>query len=137
MGRILNEIFRKVDFVARYGGDEFIVCLPNTTCDEARRSGERLYKSLEKAKYFVPAIERLLGRNIKVPKDKRFGFSIGISCTTCNNDPSDLEETLVDADQALYYSKHHKKGTISIWSEVKDKIESNAVAETSIVKDMH
>lgn len=137
MGRILNEIFRTVDFVARYGGDEFVVCLPNTTCDEARRSGERLYKSLEKAKYFVPAIERLLGRNIKVPKDKRFGFSIGISCTTCNNDPSDLEETLVDADQALYYSKHHKKGTISIWSEVKDKIESNAVAETSIVKDMH
>ena len=66
-----------------------------------------------------------------------FGFSIGISCTTDNKDPSDLEETMVDADQALYYSKHNKKGTISVWSEVKDKIESGTVAETSIVKDMH
>lgn len=136
MGRILNEVFRKVDFVARYGGDEFVVCLPNTSCQEARRSGERLYQCLKDANYFIPALERLLGRNIKVPKEKTFGFSIGISCTTDNKDPSDLEETMVDADQALYYSKHHKKGTISVWSEVKDKIESGAVAETSIVKDM-
>ena len=25
MGKLLNEIFRKVDFVSRYGGDEFVI----------------------------------------------------------------------------------------------------------------
>lgn len=122
MGHLLNEVFRRVDFVSRYGGDEFVIVLPNTTCEEAKRSGERLYDALEKADYFIPELEHLLERKIKIPKEKRLGFSIGVSCTVSNADVTDIEETMVNADQALYYSKQHGKGIISIWPDVKDKI---------------
>ncbi len=125
MGHLLSYVFRKVDFVSRYGGDEFVIVLPNTSCKEAKRSGERLYEALHKSSYFVPDLEHLLGRKLKISKDKRLGFSIGISCTTANVDVTDIEETLVNADQALYYSKAHGKGIISIWSDVKDKIEAS------------
>ncbi|MBQ1949664.1 MAG: hypothetical protein II367_05870, partial [Treponema sp.] len=66
--------------------------------------------------------EHLLERKIKIPKEKRLGFSIGVSCTVSNADVTDIEETMVNADQALYYSKQHGKGIISIWPDVKDKI---------------
>lgn len=125
MGHLLSDVFRKIDFVSRYGGDEFVIVLPNTTCEEAKRSAERLYESLEKSKYFIPDLEHLLERNLNIPKEKRLGFSVGISCTTDNEDFTDIEETMVNADQALYYSKQHNKGIISIWSEVKDKIAEN------------
>jgi diguanylate cyclase (GGDEF)-like protein len=39
---VLIRTLRRRDFVARYGGDEFVVILPSTTLAEARAIGERL-----------------------------------------------------------------------------------------------
>ncbi|QAT48503.1 GGDEF domain-containing protein [Caproiciproducens sp. NJN-50] len=36
------------DWAARYGGDEFVICLKNTGGDGARRISERIYRDLEK-----------------------------------------------------------------------------------------
>ncbi len=43
---ILQRNTRKVDYVARYGGDEFAVILPDTTCDDARHARERILADL-------------------------------------------------------------------------------------------
>ncbi|GGM74134.1 GGDEF domain-containing protein [Dactylosporangium sucinum] len=39
---VLNRVMRKGDFVARYGGDEFVVVLPTTSAGEAREISRRI-----------------------------------------------------------------------------------------------
>ena len=59
---LLTDVYRKVDFVARFGGDEFVILLPNTDCAEACLAAERLKAALQKQEYFVPALEEHLGK---------------------------------------------------------------------------
>ncbi len=123
--KLLKEIYRKVDFVARFGGDEFVVVLPNTNCSEAVLAANRLCEGLVEKEHFIPDLENLLGKKIIIPKCKKLGFSMGISSNTDNEDISDLDTTMTNADKALYYSKQHKKGTVTIWADIKDKFNGN------------
>lgn len=45
---------------------------------------------------------------------------MGICSNADNEDTSDLDETMTRADQALYYAKQHKKGSVVIWNEVEE-----------------
>src|SRR5690606_38317970 len=42
----LVRTLRRRDFLARYGGDEFVVILPSTTLAEAQQIGERLVNAV-------------------------------------------------------------------------------------------
>src|SRR5207237_4880674 len=46
VGRILEQKCRHSNVVARYGGDEFVVLMPETALDEAQILGERLRAAL-------------------------------------------------------------------------------------------
>ena len=43
---VLNRVMRKGDFVARYGGDEFVVVLPTTSAGEAREISRRIVSAV-------------------------------------------------------------------------------------------
>lgn len=118
--RLLKSVYRKVDFVSRFGGDEFVVVLPNTTCLEARHAAERLQKALEKARHFIPDLETLLDKKIIIKPKYLLGFSMGICSNSDTDDMTDMETAMINADHALYYSKQHNKGGVSIWSEIKE-----------------
>ena len=45
--RILEDSIRKIDILGRYGGDEFLLILPETRIEEARMVAERIRKSLQ------------------------------------------------------------------------------------------
>lgn len=120
--KLLKNIYRKVDFVARFGGDEFVIVLPNTNCIEARRAAERLQEGLEKKDHFIPELEQMLNKKLAIPENRKLGFSMGIAANSDEEDISDLNTTMINADKALYYSKQHKKGTVTIWSDIKDKV---------------
>ena len=44
---ILNETFREYDIIGRIGGEEFAVCMPDTSINDAYNACERCRKSLE------------------------------------------------------------------------------------------
>jgi diguanylate cyclase (GGDEF)-like protein len=90
--QVLQSVFRKQDIIARMGGDEFIVLLPNANPGLA----EVIQKRIEKA---------IAADNGADPQD-RLSLSIGIA--TCNKGEL-LREAIQKADQAMYEMKaeHH------------------------------
>jgi len=83
----------------RWGGDEFVVALPDFSTEEAQVTAERIRVAVEQAK---------LGGNVAVTA------SIGV----CGNDRTDSksgEEILAFADQAMYQSKQSGKNRVTTW----------------------
>lgn len=85
----LKEMVREYDMLVRFGGEEFLVLLPDTGREEAVALAERIRKEIEAA----PVTIGLL--NIK------FTVSIGVyTDTDCN-----LETAISKSDKALYKAK--------------------------------
>lgn len=119
---LLARNFRKVDFVSRYGGDEFVVVLQKTSCAQAEKILAAVHEKLKDEKYFLPELEKFLGKKISVPENRLVGFSAGL-CSSLDLAPGQNLHAAIDfADKALYFSKKNRKGTSAIFSNIKEKI---------------
>ncbi|MBE7417811.1 MAG: diguanylate cyclase [Ideonella sp.] len=90
---------RPVDHVARFGGEEFVVLLPTTPCDEAQQVLTRLQRQLS-ASLFMHE-----GREVFVT------FSAGV---TAWRPAEPLDAALERADRALYEAKRTGKNRTCI-----------------------
>lgn len=93
----MKKNLRAQDVVARWGGEEFLILLPETALDEAAQIAERLRQSIAST-----SIE-LSGEPITVT------FSAGVSSTLSNRDVRILCKT---ADEALYIAKQTRNRVI-------------------------
>lgn len=93
----IAKILRKYDICGRYGGDEFVVILPETEKSQAYIVAERISADVEKmAKELINEIN--------------IGVSIGISSYTGNkNSDITVENLLKKADEAMYKLKRAQK----------------------------
>lgn len=120
---LLRETCRKIDFISRYGGDEFVIIMIDTNASEGKRVYNRLYECLRQHEYFLPQIKALLNRDdIDVPENRRLGFSMGISTNQDVEKCDDIDLVVQNADKALYYTKNNSKGSVSVWAEIKDMV---------------
>lgn len=95
----LRNQLRPKDSLTRYGGEEFVILLPEISIEEARSIGERLRQSLERISSFYSPIGILPGVTI----------SIGLA----QMQPSDsLQALLSRADEALYQAKQAGRNRI-------------------------
>ena len=92
----LREILRPPDFVARIGGDEFIVIQPSGTPPE-----QSAHLARRIAAGFVPGFQ-VDGHDVNV------GVSIGIAVYPHDGDTADM--LMKNADLALYHAKEHARG---------------------------
>ncbi|MCR5494769.1 MAG: GGDEF domain-containing protein [Treponema sp.] len=129
--RLLKETCRQIDFIARFGGDEFVIVMVDTNESEAKRVYERLNEKLQKSDYFIADLKQLLGVNtLEIPKKRLLGFSMGVSTNFDIDEEFNLNKVLENADKALYYSKENCKGSCSIWNEIRDKIKKGTKSRT-------
>lgn len=92
MSEFLTDEFRQEDMIARIGGDEFVVFLPETDEDTASKIKDRV-------------LEHLAALNESM-RDFKLDFSLGVHTA---NKGEDLFEALKKADKAMYDIKRKKK----------------------------
>jgi len=95
--KIAKEELRLTDHIARMGGEEFLIILPNTPLDEAAQIVTRLQRSLTK-KYFLDNNEKVL-----------ITFSAGVAERAAGESQ---EASIARADAAMYEAKQRGKNRV-------------------------
>jgi diguanylate cyclase (GGDEF)-like protein len=95
----LRRAVRATDFIARYGGDEFAVILPETDMDAARLVAEKLRQSLATC-------------DLRMPNTTQRYISASMGLAVFPHDTSVPEKLIEIADKRLYQAKHTRWGTI-------------------------
>lgn len=109
IAQMLSALVRKEDVLTRYGDEEFIVILPETTEQQAMIFAERFRSDVEKME-FIPANE-----------EERHPITIsgGISSFPCAEDIEEDSNTLIRyAEHALYNAKQSGKNKIVEFSKM-------------------
>jgi two-component system cell cycle response regulator len=91
---------RGIDLACRYGGEEFVVVMPDTDTGFAYTVAERLRQSIELTPFPIS----------RAPHKINITASIGIASSTGGNDSSD--KLLHRADQALYRAKREGRNRV-------------------------
>ena len=95
-----RELIRDTDTIGRYGGEEFVIVLPDTDAEAAHIAAERLHQGVTEA-----------GRTMSFSDKLHVTASIGIA--TATPDVPDFAALVVRADHAHYVAKHNGKNQIS------------------------
>jgi diguanylate cyclase (GGDEF)-like protein len=104
LAEICHKSVRADDLIGRYGGEEFVIILPNTLLPRAREISERLRKDIETAPFHDGK-----GNSINLT------ISVGIYCD--NAVGRSFQSALEDADIALYQAKHEGRNQIMVFQE--------------------
>jgi diguanylate cyclase len=95
--RVIKDTLRSMDVIARFGGEEFMIVLPETPLDEAIHTVTRVQRELTK-RIFMHDNQRLL-----------LTFSAGVAMRAPNEDQQAL---IKRADDALYKAKKAGKNRV-------------------------
>ena len=99
-GQLIVRNLRNVDIATRYGGDEFVVILPETSKQHAVLVAERLREAISKHHF-------LKDRGLSI----QFTASFGVA--TFPDDASSKEELIKMADEAMYRVKNTTRNGVS------------------------
>lgn len=94
---------RPYDAIFRYGGEEFLICLPDTRSDAALTIANRIRKHIEQSA--ISALPQL-----------KLTISVGVATSSISD--TDWQQLIQHADQALYQSKRLGRNQVSHYADV-------------------
>jgi diguanylate cyclase len=97
--KIVKDTIRSMDVIARFGGEEFLILLPETTVEAASQTMTRLQRELTKH-FFLHDNEKVL-----------ITFSAGVALRVPNEDQASLVRR---ADKAMYQAKQTGKNRVIV-----------------------
>ena len=97
LAQVARESMRPQDTLARFGGEEFVILLPDTTLDKGIEAMTRLQRELTK-RFFLAGVEKLL-----------ITFSAGVAQLVPDEDSA---SAIRRADQAMYMAKRAGKNRV-------------------------
>lgn len=100
---LLKESFRKTDMLYRYGGEELVIIMPETSLTHAEIPAERLREKIAKHEFIYNGVKTKLT------------VSIGISSMV--SEFNNQREILECADLALYNAKNTGRNKVVIYNE--------------------
>ncbi len=90
VGKILKRYIRQVDFVGRYGGEEFLIILPNSDIKQAFHFANKVRSIIDSYKFMY----------------KKERITISVSCGLAQRSrQKSMKETVEEADRMLYRAK--------------------------------
>ena len=98
--KICNQEIRSIDFLGRYGGEEFIIILPDCDIDGGIEIAKRIQKSLKENNLTIEDKELIVT------------LSMGISMLTDENET--FEQLIHKADKAMYTAKENGRNRIEV-----------------------
>jgi diguanylate cyclase (GGDEF)-like protein len=102
---LIGQVRAKVDWTVRYGGEEFLIVLPETDCAGARIMAERVRMAISNISIQVT------GTQIQVTA------SFGVACVNFRQKQKPavtMEELINKADEQLYRSKREGRNRVSV-----------------------
>ena len=93
---------RKYDIMGRFGGDEFLILLPETDLDEAHALAEELRSFIEQSE--IPYEEQTI----------KTTASFGVASLSIRNTSSPFEDLVKSADKAIYIAKDNGRNRVSV-----------------------
>ena len=95
---IFKEELRKIDIIGRYGGEEFLLILPESNCIEAVLLVERIKERVKTNEWCVPQLE--------------VSFSAGVFEVNSENCHSSIKEIIHQADELMYVAKRNGRDRV-------------------------
>lgn len=103
VGSLLKDVVRNVDIIARYGGDEFTLILPNTDSSGALLVAGRL-------------LREIVGHDYGESPGYPFSLSASFGIASFPDHGDNPEELIQKADQAMYRVKESTKNDCAIFA---------------------
>lgn len=122
LGELLKTTLRESDLIYRYGGDEFVMLIPDVDRETGKLIGDRVLEAVKSETFHV----KLSSLN---KEDNNFKLTVSIGVATFPEDAKNQEEILSMADRMMYEAKKSGRGRVCYTREILESVTKQQEAE--------